>query len=113
MKAWIADGRPTAASPDEPIGDAVRAGRRVLDVRRAPEWEASHLEGAVHVPLHQLPQRVAELDKNADWVVVCASGYRSTIAASVLERAGFTHVTNATGGMDAWMRDGGAVLSGR
>ncbi len=113
MKAWTAEGRLTAASPDEPIGDAIRAGRRVLDVRRAPEWEASHLEGAVHVPLHQLPQRVAELDSSADWVVVCASGYRSTIAASVLERAGFTHVTNAAGGMDAWMRDGGAVLSGR
>jgi rhodanese-related sulfurtransferase len=98
--------------PQEPIELAVRPGRRVLDVRRAPEWQAFHLDGALHLPLHQLPARAGELDRDAEWLLVCASGYRSNIAASVLERAGFGRLTNAMGGMDAWRREGRPVLSG-
>jgi len=60
----------------------------------------------VNIPLSQLTDRAGELDPSADWAVVCASGYRSSIAASVLERAGFGHVTNAVGGMDAYRQAG-------
>jgi glyoxylase-like metal-dependent hydrolase (beta-lactamase superfamily II)/rhodanese-related sulfurtransferase len=109
---WKAEGYPVATLPLEPVERAVRPERRVLDVRRTPEWQASHLDGATHVPLHQLPARTGELDPAADWVVVCASGYRSAIGASVLERAGFARVTSATGGMDAWVRDGRPVMNG-
>jgi rhodanese-related sulfurtransferase len=52
---------------------------------------------------------VKELDPKREWVVVCASGYRSAIGASVLERAGFTRVLNAAGGMDALRRAGRKV----
>jgi len=82
------------------------AGRSVLDVRRQPEWERFHLRGATHIPLAQLPARAPELDRDADWVIVCASGYRSSIATSVLERAGFRRLTNTIGGMDAYQRSG-------
>lgn len=110
LAAWAAAGLPVATVPHEPVAGALRPGRRVLDVRRAREWDAFHLEGALHVPLSELPRRVAELDRDADWVVVCASGYRSGIAASVLERAGVRRVANALGGMDGWRRAGGAVV---
>jgi glyoxylase-like metal-dependent hydrolase (beta-lactamase superfamily II)/rhodanese-related sulfurtransferase len=106
IEGWRAAGFPVASIPNEPVGRAVRPGRRILDVRRAPEWEDAHLEGAVHIPLAALAGRVAELDREADWAVVCASGYRSSIAASVMERAGFPRVTNATGGMDEYRRLG-------
>ena len=106
---WKAEGHPVSTLPQEPIRQAVRPGRRVLDVRRVHEWQAGHLDHAVNVPLHQLPTRVSELSADDDWVVVCASGYRSNIAASVLERAGFRRVTNATGGMDDWKRAGHGV----
>ena len=97
---------------EEPIQDAVRAGRRVLDVRRVREWEAGHIEGATHVPLSELPQRAPELDPAAEWLLVCASGYRSSIAASVLERAGFCRLVNGVGGMDRWRAAGMPVTSG-
>jgi rhodanese-related sulfurtransferase len=73
-------------------------------VRRPQEWEVLHLDGATLVPLAQLPGRVGELDRDREWLVVCASGYRSTIAVSVLERAGFRNIVNGAGGMDAYRR---------
>jgi hydroxyacylglutathione hydrolase len=103
---WRAAGMAIATTPQEPIESAVRAGRRVLDVRRAREWGDSHLDGATHIPLSELPGRIGELDRSAEWAVVCASGFRSNIACSVLERGGFTRVVNAVGGMDAWRRSG-------
>lgn len=109
---WAAEGHPLARIAIEPVTDAIRAGRRVLDVRRGPEWDSFHLEGATHIPLAQLPARAPELDPAADWVVVCASGYRSAIACSVLERAGFEHLTSGAGGMDAWRREGRPVAVG-
>ncbi len=101
LERWRAEGRPLARLALEPAVAAIKPGRRVLDVRRPPEWEASHAAGATHIPLAQLAARAAELDRAAEWVVVCASGYRSAIACSVLERAGFARLVNATGGMDA------------
>ncbi len=109
---WKAEGFPVASIEQEPVESAVRAGRPVLDVRRPREWEAFHLEGATHIPLSQLPGRVHELEPGADWLVVCASGYRSNIAASVLERAGFRRVASAVGGMDAYRSAGLPVAGG-
>ena len=99
--AWRAAGLPMARTGETPAADADAPGAHVLDVRRPAEWAAGHLAGAVHIPLSELPGRVAELDRAAEWRVICASGYRSSIASSVLERAGFARVRNVTGGMDA------------
>ena len=106
IERWSAERLPLARTASAPVTDAIRPGRNVLDVRRAPEWSAFHVEGATHLPLARLPERARDLDAAAEWVVVCASGYRSGIACSVLERAGFTQLTNATGGMDTWRRAG-------
>jgi len=59
----------------------------VLDVRRRLEWEEHHIAGAVHIPLHELPGRLAELPPGEVWVH-CESGYRSTFAASMLAAGG-------------------------
>ena len=76
------------------------------------EWNDFHLKGATHIPLAQLPERLDQLDRGAAWVVVCASGYRSSIAGSVLQRAGFTRVADGFGGMDAWRAAGLPLESG-
>ncbi len=59
----------------------------VLDVRRNQEWDASHIPEAVHIPIHELPQRLDEVPDGQVWVH-CASGYRASVAASILDAAG-------------------------
>jgi len=108
--AWCAAGLPqarlTMIDATRPLPD----GFRVLDVRRDPEWRSHRFPGATHVPLAQLGARAAELDRSAPWLVMCAGGYRSLIAASVLERAGFTKVASAVGGLDAARRAGATLV---
>jgi hydroxyacylglutathione hydrolase len=112
IERWKAEGLPVATVLQEDAARAIRPGRRVLDVRRRNEWDMFHLKGATLIPLAELPTRVSELDASADWVIVCASGYRSLMAASVLERAGFTRIVNADGGMDAYYDSGQPVVVG-
>lgn len=111
MSAWITAGLPVERTPQTTPHELQRqlAGRdspRVLDVRTDDEWRAGHLPAALHIMGGYLPDRVTEVPRDRPVVVVCGSGYRSTIAASVLERAGFTNVTNLTGGMEAWQDAG-------
>jgi glyoxylase-like metal-dependent hydrolase (beta-lactamase superfamily II)/rhodanese-related sulfurtransferase len=75
---------------------------QVLDVRRPGEWTAGHIGSARHLPLHELEAHARELDRNSPVAIICASGYRSSIATSLLERAGFAKATNVVGGMNAW-----------
>jgi hydroxyacylglutathione hydrolase len=105
-EAWRAAGLPIAATPQLPAEELRPADVHVLDVRRASEWDRFHLAGATSIPLAQLSERLRELDPSVEWTVVCASGYRSAIAASLLERAGFPRVRNVGGGMDAYRRAG-------
>ncbi len=74
----------------------------VLDVRTDAERAAGAIEGSVHVPLSRLLGRLAEVPSDREVVVVCGTGYRSSIAASLLERDAREHVTDLVGGMDAW-----------
>jgi glyoxylase-like metal-dependent hydrolase (beta-lactamase superfamily II)/rhodanese-related sulfurtransferase len=76
---------------------------RLLDVRTAGEYEAQHIEGSLHVPLPNLPRRMGELPKDRPLAVICGSGYRSSIAASLLRMAGFSRVQNVMGGMGAYL----------
>jgi rhodanese-related sulfurtransferase len=62
-------------------------GDLILDVRRDDEYAAGHVPGSVHVPVHQLLSRINELSTGRLWVH-CASGFRASIAASLLDRAG-------------------------
>jgi glyoxylase-like metal-dependent hydrolase (beta-lactamase superfamily II) len=75
---------------------------QVLDVRRAPEWGAAHIESATWWPLDNFKVSPPEMDLDVPIAVHCKGGYRSMIASSLLQRAGFKHVTNVVGGFDAW-----------
>ena len=77
---------------------------QVLDVRRQPEWDAGHIEGATWWPLDNFKVAPPEIGRDAPLAVHCKSGYRSIIASSLLERAGFRHVLNVAGGFDAWQQ---------
>lgn len=77
---------------------------QVLDVRREPEWEAAHIENATWWPLDNFKVSPPELDRNAHIAIHCKGGYRSMIAASLLQRAGFQNVINVVGGFDAWQQ---------
>ena len=75
---------------------------RVLDVREEHELKISRLPNIVHIPLGELPQRFAELDPAADWVVVCRSGGRSAQATAFLMQQGFGRVRNMETGMNGY-----------
>jgi len=74
----------------------------VLDVREPGEVEAGAIENSARIPLGQLSLRTEELDREKLLVVHCRGGYRSSIATSILRRAGFREIANLTGGFDAW-----------
>lgn len=78
----------------------------VLDVREAHEFEAGHIQGALLRPLPQVSSWSKALDKDAAYLVVCRSGHRSGLASARLVGAGFTNVTNMTGGMLGWSEAG-------
>lgn len=73
----------------------------VLDVREAAEREGGSIEGSLWIPLGKLKSRTTELDGKLPMAVYCRSGYRSSIATSILRDAGF-RVANVIGGFDAW-----------
>lgn len=74
----------------------------VLDVRTPGEWEKSHIEGAIHLPLPMLSQRLEKVPKHQPLALLCGSGYRSSIAASFLQAHGFLELQNVMGGMAAY-----------
>jgi hydroxyacylglutathione hydrolase len=76
--------------------------RMVLDVRTPTEWRSGHIEGARHIELASLQRSLSELPKDTPIAAICGSGYRASIAASILKRAGFNDVANIQGGMQAW-----------
>jgi rhodanese-related sulfurtransferase len=78
---------------------------QVVDVRYPNEWEAGHIDGAVHIPGDYISDRAAEIDPSRPVVTVCRSGSRSAEAAKDLAGQGFD-VQNLDGGMDAWVAAG-------
>ncbi len=84
-------------------------GAVILDVRELSEWREGHIPGAVHMPLGALAARAGELNPATEIVAVCRSGNRSMVAAKILAAAGFSPVSNLSGGMIAWSRQGLAV----
>lgn len=77
----------------------------LLDVREPWEFEHCHIEGSRLLPMGQIPSHRDELDPQAEIVVICHHGVRSQQVAGFLERAGFPHVINLRGGVDAWARE--------
>jgi hydroxyacylglutathione hydrolase len=85
---------------------AEEPGLQLVDVRNGGELSAGTLPGARHIPLAALVERMGELDPAAPTVVYCASGYRSSIAASALRASGVTVVADLLGGFNAWSASG-------
>jgi glyoxylase-like metal-dependent hydrolase (beta-lactamase superfamily II)/rhodanese-related sulfurtransferase len=73
-----------------------------IDVRAPSEREQTQIEGSVSVPLNRLAENLATIPKDRPLLVYCAGGYRSSIAASLLQREGFEHVCEIAGGIAAW-----------
>lgn len=112
IEAWREAGFPLESVPQMDITDlherlSADDGPVVLDVRTDGEWEEGHIEGAIHVHGGFVGSRLDEIPEDGRGIaVVCGSGYRSTVAASVLKRAGYEDVRNVPGGMGAWKRLG-------
>ena len=109
MAGWTAAQRPVAQigqiSAEELAQLRARGemeGVQIVDVRREPEWDEGHIAGALLLPLHQLSSKLGEIDRARPVAVHCKGGYRSAIACSLIQRAGFDKVMNLTGGFDAW-----------
>jgi hydroxyacylglutathione hydrolase len=107
IEAWRQSGFPVVTLPQmsvEVLRDRLQGNAlQVLDVRREPEWEAGHIDGASWWPLDNFKVAPPEIDRNLPIAVHCKGGYRSMIACSLLERAGFKNVINIVGGLDAWL----------
>ena len=106
VAGWERAGLRSSTLPQISVRDlSQRRDLHVLDVRRDGEWQAGRLEQAQLWPLDRLKDSLPPLDKDAAIAVHCKSGYRSTIACSLLQRAGFTNVVNVVGGFDAWQQE--------
>jgi hydroxyacylglutathione hydrolase len=113
VEAWRAAGRALASVPQISVAElrqllAERRELQVLDVRRAPEYASGHVPAAQSAPLAQLEKQIAglKLDPARPLAVICAGGYRSSAATSLLARHGYTHLLNVTGGTSAWVSAG-------
>ena len=106
MEAWDNKGLPldrVGQMTVRELDDRRKAGGlQVLDVRTPNEWQAGHVPGAVYVFLPELEQKLGKLDKAKPVAVYCDSGYRASLAASILLRHGFKDVFNVVGSWKAW-----------
>jgi len=75
---------------------------RLLDVRTRQEWQICHLPDATLIPLQELEPRLAELDRDAEWVVYCHVGMRSAFALDMLLERGFRNAQHLAGGIESW-----------
>jgi hydroxyacylglutathione hydrolase len=113
VRGWQEAGRDVASTGrmnvDELAG-AVSAGAPgsplVIDVRQLTEYATAHVPGAVHIAAGSLPERLHELAKDRPIATICASGYRASVAASLLRAEGFTDVSWVADGVNAWRAKG-------
>lgn len=115
MFAWRTGGRDVEMLPQWTIHDLKRGLERepeltVLDVRQPAEWTSGHIPRARHISGGELPQRLEkltqDLPKDKPVAVICGSGYRSSVFASLLKRHGYRRVHNVLGGMMGWKNAG-------
>lgn len=119
MPAWVRSGLPVAPLPHIEVEDlAVRMqspanGLLALDVRSDDEWSGGHIPHALHHYAGEIAQGgTSPVNPDQEIAVICASGYRSSVAASVLQRRGYQGVVNVAGGMNAWSGAGLPIEEG-
>jgi rhodanese-related sulfurtransferase len=98
----------TQISPLESAGLMANDMAVIIDVRTAAEWKTKHIPGATLIPLNELKSRLSELEQYKDKQIImhCAVGGRSSQAAELLQKAGFSEVFNMSGGIAAWEKGG-------
>jgi hydroxyacylglutathione hydrolase len=111
IAAWDAAGLPTASIPQITVDELhLRIERnliaQLIDVRRGAEFETGSAPGAINVPLDTLETAIEHIDPTRPITLVCGSGFRASIAGSILESSGFTDITNVDGGMRAYQERG-------
>jgi len=102
-KSWSAENLPVTTINSVSAGDfaqGVTEKTRVVDVRKAGEYEEGHLQNARNLPLDYITDHVDELSREEPVYLHCLTGYRSVIAISVLKRAGYDNLVNINGGME-------------
>jgi hydroxyacylglutathione hydrolase len=112
MEAWRGAGLTTPVVEQISVADlarllAEREDLQVVDVRRPGEYESGHAPRALSAPLGpRLAEEIASLDPARETAVICAGGYRSSAATSIMERLGFRRLLNVSGGTSAWVAAG-------
>ena len=104
MKSWEAAGKEIDAVnriTAEELQQKMKGDLVVIDVRKKSEFESEHVEGAVNVPLNQINQHLEKFPKEQEFVLHCAGGYRSMIAASILQQRGWSQLTDVIDGFKA------------
>lgn len=108
MSAWRTSGRELDFIPQWSVIELDKRMRTerdllVLDVRQPAEWHNGHVPGARHISGGELPERSQEVPDDRPVAVYCGSGYRSSVATSLLRRSGHSQIFNVLGGFSAWM----------
>jgi hydroxyacylglutathione hydrolase len=102
LGAWFRAGLPDAELSQMPAERLQsEAHGTIIDVRTAREWNVGHLEAATHVPVENVGRFASSIARDEPVYVICETGYRSSLAASLLAREGLARVTHVTGGMAA------------
>jgi hydroxyacylglutathione hydrolase len=108
MRAWNAAGFPRVKIGQMTVQELRKRGAdlQLIDVRSPREWSNGHIPGARHIFLPELRQRAGELDRAKPTAVYCASGYRASVATSILAQEGFHQLWNVPGSWEAWKKAG-------
>ncbi len=110
FEAWLLHGKPIelveSIEAQEMLGIDMHT---IIDVRNPNEWSAGVLEGAELIPLSKLEEQIKHLDKQQKYLIHCAGGYRSMMAASIMKKHGFEHVKNVRGGINK-IKESGFML---
>jgi hydroxyacylglutathione hydrolase len=119
IDAWRRAGRPVDAGAVltvETLGARLAGGGPeapfVIDVRQPSEYEAGHVPGSTHIGAGELPEMLDRLPRDRPIATICASGYRSSVAASMLRAAGFEDVVTVASGVPTWEAHGFPVAYG-
>ncbi|MBO0695979.1 MAG: MBL fold metallo-hydrolase [Verrucomicrobia bacterium] len=106
MKAWVAAGFPLERIGQMSVHELNdrKASLQILDVRSPGEWKKGHVPGAQHIFVPDLAKGIDGLDRNKPTAVYCGSGYRASIATSILKPLGFTDLWNVPGSWEAWKK---------
>jgi hydroxyacylglutathione hydrolase len=108
MTSWREEKRPTESIERVTPAEArERAGIQILDVREQSEWDSGHIDGSLHVPYHDIHELPDGLDPERPVTVICGSGERSAVGASLLQRLGASEVLHVVdGGVRDWLEAG-------